>query len=146
MGGGRKRIGRTPSAEDDTNELLEQLERNKNHIIRIEDTVRGQVTSPNACEMECRLGMLNGYIEKAFELQTQLQVINNELAYREELEELCVSAKASLISNCKRSEGERNYSTFANSSSLNSSASHSRILPQMKLPNSTATVPSSKIV
>jgi len=38
------------------------------------------------------------------------------------------------MSNCNRSEGKRNYSTFANNSSLNSSASHSRILPQMKLP------------
>jgi len=134
MGGSRKRIGRTPSAEDDTNEWLGQLERNKNHIIRIEASIRGQVTPPNVCETECRLGILNGYIEKAFELQQQLEAINNEFACREELEELCVSAKALLMSNCNRAEGERNHSTFAHNSSLNSSASHSRILPQMKLP------------
>jgi len=88
MGGSRKRIGRTPSAEDDTNELLKQLDRNKNHITRIEATVRGQVTPPNPCEMQCRLGILNGYIEKAFKLQQQLETINNELACTEELEEV----------------------------------------------------------
>jgi len=68
MGGSRKHIGRTSSAEDNTNEMPEQLERNKNYIIRIEATVRGQVTPPNAREMECRLGILNRYIEKEFEL------------------------------------------------------------------------------
>lgn len=135
--GSKKRLGKTSSAEVDsleTDELLEQLDRVRRNIQRIDKAVREQAEPFEPCEMECRLDILNDYIKKAFDLQLQIEQINIDISCRADLEDLCVSARSFVMSACSRSNKDKDNRSIINMSELNTSMSRSRYLPHMKLP------------
>ncbi|XP_070068079.1 uncharacterized protein [Drosophila takahashii] len=134
---GKKRIGKTSSVEEDhsdTNDLLEQLDRVRRNIERINKAARTQTRPFEPCEMECRLDILNDYIKTAFTLQQEIEKISLDIASRADLEELCISARSFLKLLCSRSDADRAHERSSYNLGLNTSMSHSRYLPHMKLP------------
>ena len=99
------------------------------NIARIKRSITDRTISTNPIELECRLDILNSYIEQAMVMQSEIDIIDPTNDGRSELEDLCVSTKSLLIAklgNNRRPSNDNN-STF-------SCPAHQSRLPSMQLP------------
>ncbi|XP_055840716.1 uncharacterized protein LOC129908323 [Episyrphus balteatus] len=123
---GKKRQA-SPKKNADLENLIHQRLQIKNNIIRIKTGLEERTLSLNPIELECRLDILNSYIDQLMNCQSEIESIDRNDDSRGELEDICVGAKALLIShvNKRRKSSAVDYS-FSN-------PHHSR-LPKMSLP------------
>ncbi|XP_055909622.1 uncharacterized protein LOC129944297 [Eupeodes corollae] len=123
---GKKRQ-QSPKKSADLEHLVHQRLQIKNNIIRIKTGLEEKTLSLNPIELECRLDILNSYIDQLMNCQSEIESEDRADDSRGELEDICVGAKALLIShvNKRRKSSVVDYS-FSN-------PHHSR-LPKMSLP------------
>lgn len=126
MAGGKKHQP-APESEELTR-LKQQKGKVVENISRIKTSIVNKTISFNPFEIECRLEILQEYITKAMNYQSELENLDPSNDERSELENLCVSTK-SLLLNLQ----SKNRKSSLNETSFNMQAHHSR-LPHMRLP------------
>lgn len=126
MAGGRKH--QSPPQHTGAEALIQQKATVANNIARIKRSIKERTISTNPIELECRLDILNSYIEQAMAYQSELDIIAPTNDDRVVLEDLCVSTKSLLMAKL----GNNRNSSLSNST-MAYPPHHSR-LPSMKLP------------
>ncbi|KAI8129104.1 hypothetical protein CVS40_0912 [Lucilia cuprina] len=111
---------------------LEILNQQKNTVLnninRVRRSIKEKTISFNPLELECRLDILNSYIEQAMTYQSEIDILDPENDERSAVENLCVSTKCQLIG----------YLTAIRRQSIHDSTigypTYHSSLPKMKLP------------
>ncbi|XP_046803876.1 uncharacterized protein LOC124419278 [Lucilia cuprina] len=111
---------------------LEILNQQKNTVLnninRVRRSIKEKTISFNLLELECRLDILNSYIEQAMTYQSEIDILDPENDERSAVEDLCVSTKCLLLG----------YLTPIRRQSSHDSTigypTHHSSLPKMKLP------------
>ncbi|XP_055919381.1 uncharacterized protein LOC129951309 [Eupeodes corollae] len=129
MAGSRKEKRQSsPNQDAELETLRHQRNTIKNNIMRIKKGIEEKTMSSNPIELECRLDLLKSYIDQLMACQSNIESADRSDDSRGELEDICVSAKALLLSLVNK----RNNSTAIADFTF-SNPHHSR-LPKMSLP------------
>jgi len=75
-----------------------RLESVKGDIDRMGEFMQQQIVTIRGSELECRLDILSNYIDRAFNLQEDIEFINPVLSSWAELEDKCVATKSLYMS------------------------------------------------
>ncbi|XP_065368751.1 uncharacterized protein LOC135961183 [Calliphora vicina] len=108
--------------------LCQQKNTVLNNIDRVRRSIREKTISFNPIELECRLDILNSYIEQAMTYQSEIDILDPENEDRSAVEDLCVSTKCLLLGYLTPSRKQSMLDTTIGCSTHHSS------LPKMKLP------------
>jgi hypothetical protein len=109
-------------------QLFVRLDKVTEDISRIKHKFKSSSVSKNQFELQCRLDMLNSYIEKAMGLQSEIDSLDPENDNRSGLEEICVTTKALFMSALAPSGNK------SQTQNARSCISHYSNLPKLKLP------------
>lgn len=127
MGGGRK--SNPPLSRQNSVEFLYQQKHSVlANISRIRRSIKEKTISFKPSEIQCRLEILNQYIEQAMTYQSEIDVLDPSNKERADLEDLCVTTKGLLIELLPSGSGQsQNDTTFG-------FQGHNSRLPNIKLP------------
>ncbi|KAI8115028.1 hypothetical protein CVS40_12704 [Lucilia cuprina] len=94
---------------------LEILNQQKNTVLnninRVRRAIKEKTIYFNPLELECRLDILNSYIEQAMTYQSEIDILDPENDERSAVEDLCVSTKCLLLGYLTPSRRQSSHNT-----------------------------------
>ena len=129
------KVAKSEKASIDLELLIKIRSKLKANILRIKTAIVEKTISFDSCEIECRLDMLNNYVKEVMEIQSQIELIDDDDAERGNVEDLCVTTKSKLMSLLKKPDKKKDLNETFFEKSFNQIDSVSRTrLPSMPLP------------
>ena len=114
--------------------LKQQRTNMKKNISALKSKIEKDASKLDATILECRLEILESYFKQICHIQTQIEKLAPEDNHRSDLEEVFISAKASLLSHIEEKRHNRSFdASIVHNTTYSGGTSISR-LPNLKLP------------